>query len=154
MEAARLVASTPDTWEKIVKTSSYVNFGIDHSVFSQGLVYHDDQSGLIQWQRDSIATPWHRKWTRSSWTTGGVTTLKFDCLAGNRDHGSDRLKATILRKIGNANGSAAWEYEGNDYKGRRIQLTPITQWARIQGTASWRRIAEWQTETHSWLEID
>ena len=73
--------------------------------------------------------------------TGGVITLKFDCLAGSREDGSARLKATMLRKLGNANDSAEWEYEGNGYKGRRIQLTPITQWALFQGIASWRRIA-------------
>ena len=101
-----MVGNATDTWDKIITNYSYINLDIDRPIFSHGLVYHDDQSDWIQWQCGSIVTFWHGKWARSSWSSGGVITLKFDCLAGNREASSARLKATILRTTGNANGRA------------------------------------------------
>ena len=145
-----IVLASSMTSPKIVTTYLYENLAVQNGTFARGFPHHDSSTDSIQWQRGGIVTPWHGLWKFEE----SRITVSFDCLAGSRDDGSIRLKSTMLFQTGLSKCSDSHEFEGIDYKGRQIKLTPLTRWSLSPPSDTWTRISEWNRASHDWMQCE
>ena len=119
----------------------------DSPEYQTGFLYCDHETGTVQWQCGDAATCWHG----SRVDVGAVLLISFDAMGGRRGAdctGSPRPKtATLERKSGGLH------YEGHDYRGRRVSMTPAARWRRDVRTDEWVQTAEWSSVTNVWLQI-
>ena len=144
-----VVVAEPVISDRIVTAYAYTNLEVSNPTFATGFLYHDNSTDLVQWQCGNVVTSWHGF---CAFGHDDTIHVAFDCLAGQRDNDAVRLKTSLFYKVGHTIGGHT--YEGFDYKGRAIQLTPKTRWAYINASGVWKRIADWTTSTHEWIQIE
>ena len=137
---------------KIVTTYSYTNSEVKNDRYAKGFLYHDASTNKVQWQCAGIITPWH-----GSWKDGyGSIEVRFHCLAGTVGFpiNSIRLKSSRFFKVGNNSGAGNHEFEGLDDKGRKVFLLPLARWCLFEKTDSWKKVHQWNAETHQWEDCE
>ena len=113
--------------------------------YREAIMYHDSETDMIVYQCADKVTPWHGEMKVQPFGLLDHMVVRFEATYdGSR---SPRLHSAVLFT------SFPETYEGYDYRGRFVQMVPITQWALDTDASVWKFYAEWSTETHQWVIV-
>ena len=114
--------------------------------FREGILYHESENNMIVWQCADKVTPWHGELKMENFGPGlDYLMLRFEAsYDGSR---MPNLHSSVMFR------THPETYEGYDYRGRFVQMYPITKWTYDADSDAWKHYADWTTATHEWVLV-